>query len=228
MSERIVIPQPVVANRKTVNWSVLSLLFAFVVGATGGWFGQHAFERGEETAFHAEQLRPWLEYDPDYWKLQARSLNDDHRRVAFLVYQAYRDRCNLRQVLDQAMPVSDIPPALKELTIARLLENHEQALRYGLYTPENLRKMAEGKAPYATLTEFAGERMDSEHIVPKAVVPLVDNLLMNLEWLPQSLNAAKSDTITERAMNYARAYHDSGIMRADDFERVLKRFRERD
>lgn len=69
--------------------------------------------------------------------------------------------------------------------------------------------------------------MDSEHIVPKAVVPLVDNLLMNLEWLPQTLNASKSDTITERAMDHARRYHEAGIMRADDFAEVRRRFEAR-
>ncbi len=68
---------------------------------------------------------------------------------------------------------------------------------------------------------YAGQQMQSEHIVPKAVVPNVDNLLMNLEWLPASLNASKSDTITDRALAYAKLYENAGIMTTSDLEKVI-------
>ena len=80
--------------------------------------------------------------------------------------------------------------------------------------------MFQGKSPYATQGEHAGQEMHAEHIVPYAVVPEMDNLLMNLEWLPESVNSAKSDTITERAWKYAQRYHGVGILQVEDFLRV--------
>ena len=44
----------------------------------------------------------------------------------------------------------------------------------------------------------------------------MDNLLVNLEWLPQPLNASKSDTITPRALEYARRYFDAELMSQAD------------
>ncbi len=202
----------------------LALLIGIALGGTGGWFGQISIERSEATKYHSELLRPWLAYDKDYYKKRPRELNDDHRCVAFLVYQAFTDDCNLEEVLDLAMPTSQVPPPLKELTKKRLLENHAQAIGYGLYTEENLAKMFNGLAPFATQGEYAGEQMHSEHIVPKAVAPKMDNLLMNLEWLPASVNRSKSDTITERAMKFAQLYHKAGIMGTEEFIKVEKQF----
>ncbi len=148
MSQRIVVAQQQPARHQPSGASFFVVfLVALIVGGITGWNLKARAENVEELRFHSAQLRPWLAYDPEFWKMRARSLNDDHRRVAFLVYQAYADRCDLEAVLDAAMPESQVPPALKALTAARLLENHEQCLEYGLYTEENLHKMALGRAP---------------------------------------------------------------------------------
>lgn len=90
----------------------------------------------------------------------------------------------------------------------------------GIRSPENPGLLSKGDAPTIKRGKYAGEECQVEHIVPRNVVPLMDNLLVNLEWLPQSLNARKSDTITPRALDYAQRYFDAGVMSFEDFSRV--------
>ncbi len=103
-------------------------------------------------------MRPFLAYDRDYDELGARAMNDDMRMVSFHVYQAWKEGLDLREVLDVAMPVEQVPPNMKRLTIERLLENHEQAIGYGLYAPENLAILSKGNAPTITRGGFRGKR----------------------------------------------------------------------
>jgi len=110
------------------------------------------------------------------------------------------------------LPVEQVPPNLKRLTVERLIGNHEQAISYGLYTPGNLAFLSKGNAPTITRGDHDGKEAQVEHIVPKNVVPLMDNLMVNREWLPQPLNARKSDSITPRALDYARQYFEAGLL----------------
>ncbi|MGB0154570.1 MAG: hypothetical protein ACPGFB_11115 [Verrucomicrobiales bacterium] len=208
-------------SRGSLLWFWMTL--AMVFSATGGWFGRQALENREDLVQHAEVLRPFLAYNRDYDELRARSMNDDMRVVSFHIYQAWKEGLDLREVLDLAMPVEQVPPNLKRLTIDRLIENHEQAMRYGLYTPDNLALLSRGKAPTVSKGKYAGAEAQVEHIVPKNVVPLMDNLLVNLEWLPQPLNASKSDRITPRALKYARRYYEAELMSQEDFLTVQER-----
>ena len=104
----------------------LVVFAAIAASGFAGWFIRGEFEGQEEIGYHAELLRPWLAYDPNYYKRGKRDRNPDHKRVAFLVYQAYADGCDLNRVLDRAMDTSQVPPNLKRQTILRLIENHEQ------------------------------------------------------------------------------------------------------
>lgn len=44
--------------------------------------------------------------------------------------------------------------------------------------------------------------------------------LVNLEWLPQSPNASKSDSITDRALSYAQKYFNAGLLSFEDLKAV--------
>jgi len=85
-------------------------------------------------------------------------------------------------------------------------------------------KCAYGKSPRATKGEYAGERMDVEHLVPKAIAPSLDNILANLMWLPAPLNQSKSDTITPEAMEMALVFQGEGILPIEEFLGVQKAY----
>ncbi len=48
----------------------------------------------------------------------------------------------------------------------------------------------------------------------------MDNLLVNLEWLPQPLNTSESDSITPRALDYARRFFEAGLLSREDLTAV--------
>ncbi|MEM6915051.1 MAG: hypothetical protein AAF491_00690 [Verrucomicrobiota bacterium] len=204
---QLVVQLPEPNAQKTKNgWTWLWFVLAIALSSAGGWFAHDVVERQRDTQQHAEVLRPFLAYNRDYDELRARAMNDDMRIVSFHVYQAWKEGLDLSEVLDRAMPTDQVPPNLKSLTTDRILENHGQAMRYGLYTPENLAALSMGRAPTVTKGEYAGEECQVEHIVPKNVVPLMDNLLVNLE--------------------YAQRYHDAGIMSFEDLSNVKRAARE--
>ena len=210
------------SNSKEPRRGVLSVCFVAVIliAGAGGWFGRETLETQDDILQHAAVLRPFLAYNRDYDELGARAMNDDMRMVSFHVYQVWKEGLDLREVLDAAMPVEQVPPNLKRLTVERLIENHEQAIGYGLYTSENLALLSKGKAPTITQGDYDGKEAQVEHSVPKNIVPLMDNLLVNLEWLPQHLNASKSDSITPRALDYARRFFEAGLLSREDLSTV--------
>lgn len=219
-------PSPPRKNRAAPLLPIIFVIIALICGGAVGWFAASAVESNDDFAFHVAQMKPLLAHDPQYHEQAKRSMNDDMRLVAYQMHCITEEGLDLREVLDAAMPTTEVPPNLKKLTISRLLENHQQAKDYGLLTPENIARLMKGESPMVTLGELAGQRADVEHIVPVNVVSALDNLLVNLEWLPQSLNAAKSDNITDRAYEWATRLNEAGLMDPRDFAAVEKGYRE--
>ncbi|MEM7469436.1 MAG: hypothetical protein AAF387_21500 [Pseudomonadota bacterium] len=137
-----------------------------LVGALIAWFAAKEAERRSDFDFHVEQLAPLLAHNPEYYRQAKRSMNDDMRLVAYQMYCVTSEGLDLRAALEAAMPVADVPPNLKTLMIKRLLENHQQALDYGLLTPENVARLMKGESPTITKGAHKGQRADVEHIVP--------------------------------------------------------------
>ena len=134
--------------KKTGSFLWLWVVLAMALSGAGGWFGREALEGRDDLAQHAAALKPFLAYNRDYDEMSARATNDDIRMVSFHIYQARKEGLDLREVLDVAMPVEQVPPNLKSLTTDRLIENHQQAIDYGLYSADNLAALSMGKCSH--------------------------------------------------------------------------------
>lgn len=78
----------------------------------------------------------------------------------------------------------------------------------------------DGRSPIVGAGPYAGEKTEVDHIVPRSLAPDLDNLLINLEFLPRTLNRRKSDTVTDRAYSMAKRFHDAGMMTPESWRAV--------
>ena len=101
-----------------------------------------------------------------------------------------------------------------------LLENLKIAKELGLLTPEGMSELRRGKSATITKGQYAGQEAESDHVIPRAVCPELQNQVMNLELLPASLNRAKSDKVTDRARVFAKELCDSKLLSKEGWERV--------
>jgi hypothetical protein len=51
-----------------------------------------------------------------------------------------------------------------------------------------------------------------DHIIPRSVCPELDNVIANLELMPQRMNAAKSDKIGDRQRSLAKRLFEAGLL----------------
>lgn len=99
--------------------------------------------------------------------------------------------------------------------------NVQIADELGLFTPENRRRLREGRAARVTLGPHTGQEVEIDHIVPVSLAPEAGNELANLEMLPEKLNRQKSNRVTERQREFARRLAAAGLLSEASLQRVL-------
>ena len=226
---RLVVAHPSESSESTSKGLLIFVvgLICVLVGCACGFFAHRYLENEKQYARYAAELAPLIYYKDRVHGARERGSNETMRLVNFKVYQAYQDGLDIVKLLELAQPRSKQPPNLAMLNTRRFLSNLELGIEYGIYEgEENLKALAYGKAPTITKGEYKGQRIDVEHVVPKAIAPDLDNILSNLMWLPASLNQSKSDTITDEAMEMAKIFRDEGILPLEQFLVVEKAYRD--
>ena len=61
-----------------------------------------------------------------------------------------------------------------------------------------------------------------DHIVPRAVVPKLDNVIANLELMPLRMNESKNDKLGERHRDMAKKFFQAGLLSRKGLEAVLR------
>ena len=61
-----------------------------------------------------------------------------------------------------------------------------------------LTRDAAGKAPNVMRGPYIGDQLSVDHIIPRAVVPELDNVIANLELMPLRLNERKDSHVGAR------------------------------
>jgi hypothetical protein len=60
---------------------------------------------------------------------------------------------------------------------------------------------------------YAGDILSVDHIVPRAIVPELDNTICNLELMPLKLNLQKGYKIGDRQRSLAKKLHTAGLLK---------------
>ena len=86
-------------------------------------------------------------------------------------------------------------------------------------------KLRTGNAPTITKGPYEGEFATVDHIIPRSVCPELDNVLINLEFLPDTLNKRKGDKVGDRQVQLARKWAKVGLLSEKGLRRVEGAFR---
>ncbi len=99
-----------------------------------------------------------------------------------------------------------------EVTTAAILRNLDIAEKLGCTTRDDIAAMRKGKTATVRRGPYAGDILSVDHIIPRAVVPELDNVIANLELMPLRLNQSKGDAIGDRQRDLARKLHAAGLL----------------
>lgn len=199
----------------------VSLLLVFV--AFGGWGVYNHVETEKATESAVSVVAPLIEYRDLYESGRDREANDVLLMTVAVLVEAENAGVNLREVLRRAELVNNTPVNYSDLLTESLLRNVKIARELELDTPKNLALMSEGKSPIVGAGPYAGEKAEVDHIVPKALAPDLDNLLINLELMPRTLNREKSDKVTERGAQMAKRFFEAGVMMRESYDAVMEK-----
>ena len=107
-----------------------------------------------------------------------------------------------------------------ELTKAAMIRNVSIAERLGCLEEAGLADMKRGQSPTIQRGPYSGDELSVDHVIPRAVVPELDNVIANLELMPLRMNRAKGAGIGERQRDTARKFKAAGLMTAEQAARV--------
>jgi len=106
------------------------------------------------------------------------------------------------------------------MTTDALVRNLTIAERLGAVTPVDIEAMKRGRAPTVRIGPYTGDIVSVDHIIPRAVVPELDNVIANLEFMPLKMNQSKNDKVGARQLDLARKLHDAGLLSDAGLQRL--------
>jgi hypothetical protein len=103
-------------------------------------------------------------------------------------------------------------PLVAKLTKDALLRNLSIAEKLGCLDAEGLSEMRRGRAATVRRGPYAGDQLSVDHIIPRGVAPELDNVIANLELMPQRMNASKNAKVGQRQRAMAEKFYTAGLL----------------
>jgi len=100
------------------------------------------------------------------------------------------------------------------------VRNYVIADKLGCLDADGIAEMRRGKSPTVKKGPCKGQQLSVDHIVPRVVVPELDNVIANLELLPLRLNESKNATIGDRQLSHAQKLYQAGLLSAEGLKKV--------
>jgi hypothetical protein len=181
------------------------------------WLAGNCLAGGE--AGFAAKIAPLI--DPaKLATLGPRGANPRVEKYVYWLEMARRDEADPGKVVDAALAALKISGAAAELTREAMLRNLTIAERLGCLDAEGLEKMKLGKAAMVRKGPYAGDHLSVDHIIPRAVVPMLDKVIANLELMPSRMNSSKNAKIGPRQRSLAGELHKAGLLSAQGLRAV--------
>ena len=201
-----------------MNRGLIIALLALVVAST--------FPRAEAAARpgssdYAAAIASLI--DPAKLKtLGRRGANPRVQKCVYWLAAAGRDGRKPDKILDAALAqVGGYGKEAARLTKDALLRNLDIADKLGCLDDAGLAEMRRGKAATVRKGPYKGDQLSVDHIIPRAVAPELDNVIANLELMPQRMNSGKRDRIGERQRSLAKDLYRAGLLSRKGLETVL-------
>ncbi len=92
----------------------------------------------------------------------------------------------------------------------------------GCLDDAGLAEMRRGKAATVMKGPYKGDQISVDHIIPRALVPELDNVIANLELIPLRMNEKKNAAIGDRQRDMAKMFYQAGLLSRKGLEAVLR------
>ena len=125
-----------------------------------------------------------------------------------------------KKVAAKAAALAGMKGKAAKLTSEAMVRNLTIAERLGCLDSEGLAEMHRGQASTVRRGPYRGEKLSVDHIIPRAVVPELDNVIANLELMPLKLNEEKNAGLTARQVDLARKLHQAGLLSSKGLKAV--------
>ena len=102
-----------------------------------------------------------------------------------------------------------------------VIRNRTILERLGCLDDSGMAALRAGKAPMISRGPYAGDIVEVDHIIPRAVVTELDDRLYNLEFMPSKLNREKSAKIGVRQKQLAEKWRKLGLLSEAGFRAVM-------
>ena len=154
--------------------------------------------------------------------LKERGANQRVQKITAILWKAKQDGQDPVKVAEKAVGLIGWGSTPKgELTASAMVRNLTIAERLGATSPQDIDDMSKGKTGDVRNGPYTGQLLSVDHIIPRAVVAELDNVIANLELMPLSLNMSKNDKVTSRQVDLAKKMNAAGLLSESGLRRVL-------
>jgi hypothetical protein len=160
---------------------------------------------------YADKIAPLI--DPaKLATLKERGANSRVQKVTYYLYSAKLERLDATAVAKAAVKSMRMKKAAGDLTVVAMLQNVTIAERLGCTDRAGLDEMRKGNAATVRFGPYAGDELSVDHVIPRSVVPELDNVIANLELVPMRANLKKNATIGQRQRDLAKKLNKAGLL----------------
>ncbi|MEQ1858460.1 MAG: Ada metal-binding domain-containing protein [Chthoniobacteraceae bacterium] len=148
--------------------------------------------------------------------LGVRGANSRVQKITYWLFIVQQSGARPEQAIDEAFARfgwKGTPHG--EETKATMIRNLARALYLGCCDAKGLEDMRRGQSPTIQRGSFVGDEMSVDHVLPRAEVPTLDNVLANLELMPMRMNSGKSAKLGEREKVMARRFVIAGVVKPE-------------
>jgi hypothetical protein len=154
--------------------------------------------------------------------LGERGANPRVEKYVALLAEAKAHGAAPKKVASRAAALVGMKGQAATLTAAAMVRNLTIAERLGCMDADGLSDMHRGQAPTIRRGPYKGEELSVDHIIPRAVVPELDNVIANLELMPLRANEGKNAKVGTRQLDLGRKLRKAGLLSAAGLRALQK------
>jgi hypothetical protein len=152
--------------------------------------------------------------------LGERGANPRVQKAVYWLALAKNEGQKPAKVLDQAAAMAGYKDSAAKFTKDALLRNLGIAKKLGCLNEQAFAEMRRGKGGTVMKGPYKGDELSVDHIIPRAVVPELDNVIANLELMPLRMNEKKNAKIGSRQRDLAKKLYRAGLLSKKGLEAV--------
>lgn len=151
-----------------------------------------------------------------------RAANPRLRKMMYWLETACRSGADPEAViLDAQKRAGYVGTARADADRDALVRNRVILERLGCLDGAGMVALRKGNSPTVTKGPYAGDTVDVDHIIPRAVAPELDDRIFDLEFMPSKLNMKKGASIGVRQKQLAQKWNKAGLLSAAGLRAVM-------